>query len=169
MNKFKVVIVMLLCAVVFSACPLSPTVVIEHRFTIFKYKDGVDYSENMPNYYPVFSDKIGSSYYGSWRYELKTTPLANDYYAAVERRVDDVYLISLTIDEYIELDSLHLLTQAFIDSLPKDSNVYCEFYGTKGDRFSIDCWDHYGRGLDTAKLNLIIRNGELDKYFGKVK
>ncbi len=167
MNRFKVVIVMFLCAVVFSACPLSPTVAIEHQFTIFKYKDGVDYSENMPNYYPLFSNN--SSSYGGWRYELRTIPLTNDYYAAVERDVDDVYLTSLTIAEYIELDSLHLLTQAFIDSLPKDSNVYCEFYGTKGDRFSIDCWGHYGRGLDTAKLNLIIRNGELDQYFHKIK
>ena len=170
-NKFKVAVVMLLCMVAFSVCSPPGTLFEGEDFRIFKYNEGIDYSENMPDYYPQYSNKEDPSWYGGWRSMLKTTKLADNYYAARVRDVNDVYLTTLTIAEYIELDSLHLLTQAFIDSLPKDSNVYCDYYSAKLNAFIGSCWIRQGSGrvLDTAKLNLIIRNCELDKYFYKEK
>lgn len=167
-NKFNVVIVMLLCVVAFSSCFLDDyDSSMSYQFEIFKYNDGIDYSDKM-----TVHDSV--TYFYNYRGAvLRVTPLADNYYASYQwHLVDDVYFTTLTIEEFVELNSLGLITQALIDSLPKDSNVYQEFYDTGGKLSARDYYVEW-RGstdkLDTAKLNMIIRNKELDKYFIKRK
>lgn len=176
-NKFKVVIVML-CMVVFSSCFLDDWVdgSQDSLFYIFKYYDGKDYSDNMPYRHSLQDYHMQGYAYYSWEAGeggngVKVIPLANNYYANYHRDPNDVYFTTLTIDEYRDMADSGLITQALVDSMPKDSNVYCEFYGAKENLFTMRCWIRQGSGhvLDTAKLNLIIRNGELDKYFMKCK
>ncbi len=164
----------MLCMVVFSSCFLDDWVdgSQDSLFYIFKYYDGKDYSDNMPYRHSL---RDGYLYY-SWEAQeggsgIKVVALADNYYANHHRNDKDVYFTTLSIDEYRDKSASGLITQALVDSMPKDSNVYCEFYGSKANLFTMRCWIRQGSGyvLDTAKLNLIIRNGELDKYFVKHK
>jgi len=96
---------------------------------------------------------------------LCRTNLVNGYILGAENSVDD-YFTNITFTEMVKYnDSLGMSASFPRDSVFKrviDKNPYIEFYHDENSprRFELK---------DTAKINQIIKNGELEKYFKKLK
>ena len=111
--------------------------------------------------------------------EIKTLPAPSDVDTSGNRPlhlVEGYYLngssgpntgyLSLTMEEYSKYETP--LSRDSMYSLLIDKDPFIKFYARYDNKgFRDESVSPYG--IDTAKINAIIRQGELDKYFEKMK
>ncbi|MCY1722823.1 hypothetical protein OU798_20920 [Prolixibacteraceae bacterium Z1-6] len=161
-NKYCLKLLTLaLISLILSSCFLfnfdSPDDLIE----IHKFK-GQDYSNYVPVSLTDDKTKIHSAP-GLWPTQWPVK-LVNGYYLNGALGENSGY-VSITIEDYNEN-----YTKIGIDSLNKlviERDPYLEFYRGDLDDFWVEEGGYYG--IDTAAINNLIRNGNLEKYFNRLK
>ncbi|MEA1875151.1 MAG: hypothetical protein U9N51_12115 [Bacteroidota bacterium] len=134
---------------------------------IYVYKTKNDYSENVPVMLSNDKAKI-KSYPGlsdANNIRLKPEKLINGYYIVhIAQGINTGYL-SLTWEEYSQYE-LPISTDSLY-SLLIQKDPFIEYYTKyKDESFIVE---HGCFGTDTAKINNIILNGELELYFERLK
>jgi hypothetical protein len=130
------------------------------------YRTRADYSRNM--FVTLNTDKTAvSAFPGLDDIELTRLPqkLAKGYYLGTSRNGENgirSVVTSLTIDTYTSYVSADSLFKLVIDNDP-----FVEYYYTQ--KVSIIEFFTNDLGIDTVRLNEVINNNELDKYFNKLK
>lgn len=131
----------------------------DKSMSIYKFKSGKDYSNNVPVSLSNDRTKITSAPGPIDYWPMK---LANGYYLNGTMGLNSGYL-SLTKEQYnADIPGIDSMYNYLIDRDP-----YQEYYLTEdGDIFTEQGGPH---GIDTAFLNDLIRDGKLEKYFERLK
>lgn len=132
--------------------------------TIWVYKIRGDYANNVPVQLSADKTKIIGSPAGSintrWPVFLEDDFLLNGSFGP-----NSGYL-SITIEEWNQMD----ITPG-VDSLYKlliDKDPFISFYH-RDDKNNLFWTENGAYGIDTAHINLLIRNNQLEKYFKRLK
>ncbi|MGC9332460.1 MAG: hypothetical protein ACP5DZ_11400 [Bacteroidales bacterium] len=137
----------------------------DYSAMVFIYKTKNDYSDNM--FVPLSADKTRikscpdpQDPQDIYFYEKYPIKLANNHLLFCNYPIENIGFLSITKTEYMENydvapepDSLY--------SLLIDKEPFIEYYYVDGHFFN--------NGLDTAWINNIIINGELELYFERLK
>ncbi|MDR1730323.1 MAG: hypothetical protein LBR52_06645 [Prevotellaceae bacterium] len=126
------------------------------------YRTNNDYSQNVR--VTISSGKVSSDVW--WHYNVT---LINGYYAEMINVSTNIAYLSFIISEIEERrnNGEREFTREELEQYIIDSDPFIDYYEEKSD--------YYGQFklkngiIDVAKLNNIIENGELEKYFYKVK
>jgi hypothetical protein len=131
--------------------------------TIWVYKTKGDYANNVP--VQLSADKtriVGSPASINTRWPVS---LVDDFLLNGSGGPNSGYL-SITIEEWNQMD----ITPS-VDSLNKfliDTDPFIRFYH-RDDKNNFFWTKNGAYGIDTAHLNLLIRNNQLEKYFKRLK
>lgn len=135
--------------------------------TIWIYKTKNDYSDKVPVQLSKDKSEI-KSFPGPYDVDnrrFKPLNLIKGYYLNGSLGPNTGYL-SLTIEEYSKYETP--LSRDSMYSLLIDKDPFIKFYARYDDKgFRNENVSPYG--IDTAKINDIIRQDELDKYFERMK
>ena len=135
---------------------------------IFVYKTRQDYSRNI--YIRVNEEKTKVTSYPSLS-DIDTIEdklpkkLVYGYYLGTRRNGENgiqAVVTSATVYSYATVYNLDSLIKLVIDYDP-----FLEYYVSKDISFNNSLRNNFG--VDTSKLNTIIRHNELDRYFEKLK
>jgi hypothetical protein len=127
------------------------------------YKTKADYTENVKVYYDFDKSFIyaKSCWHGDWPLSITA-----GYVADREAPYPNTCFLNITYTEMYDKYKICMPGDSMMKIIILDP--YTEFY--ECDDYTVNFTNVNGyHGLDTAKLNLVIRNGELLKYFRKLK
>lgn len=154
-NILGVIIILFL----FNTCEKVMTV----DKTIWVYQTKGDYDTNVPvalSYDKTKINSIPGNINTRW-----PVALANNYVLNGSMGVNTGYL-SITIEDWIHMDitpSVDTLFKYLIDADP-----FISFY-QREDKNNLFWTENGAYGIDTAHINLLIRNNQLEKYFKRLK
>jgi len=165
MKTIVKIITLLLLTIAMIGCPIYNCIVDDYT-PIVVYRMNNDYSQNVR--VNISQGKVSSGV--SWNSSMVT--LIDGYYA--ERSMPpnmNVAYLSLTISEIMERrnNGEREFTREELEQFIIDRDPFIDYYSEKRDSYGQFVFKNHGIAIDTAKLNDIIRRGELETYFYKLK
>jgi hypothetical protein len=128
--------------------------------TIWVYKTKEDYSDKVTIELSKDKTRI-TSFYGPPDVQLRwPEKLADGYYLNGTLGVNSA-ILSVTKEEYMKQKLPFSIDSMF--SLIIDKDPFLEFYQYQGNEFVIE------GGFDTVRINTLIKNKELTRYFHRIK
>ncbi|WP_159518792.1 hypothetical protein [Sunxiuqinia indica] len=128
--------------------------------TIWVYKTKEDYSDKVTIELSKDKTRI-TSFYGPPDVQLRwPEKLADGYYLNGTLGVNSA-ILSVTKEEYMKQELPFSIDSMF--SLIIDNDPFLEFYQYQGNEFNIE------GGFDTVRINMLIKNNVLTKYFDRMK
>lgn len=128
--------------------------------TIWVYKTKADYSENVTVELSKDKTRI-TSFYGPSDVSLKwPKKLADGYFLNGTLGVNSA-ILSVTKKEYMKEEFPFSIDSMF--SLIIDIEPFLEFYQYEGNEFNTK------NGIDTVRLNVLVKNNRLSDYFTRLK
>jgi len=130
---------------------------------LYLYKFKVDYSQNVPVELSTEKSRITSAPGFIDELPLK---LIDDYYLGGTFGLYTGYL-SITIEEYNNNE-----VPLSIDSISKlliENDPFIEFYQFEDKNYIFKDENNLEYGIDTSFLNTLIKEGNLEKYFTRLK
>ncbi len=155
-------IILLLAGILNIFCSCEKVKVDDSIIQVYKFKEGKDYSNNVPVELSLDKSKITSN--SSCLSSIWPMKLDSGYFLNGSMGVNSGYL-SLTREEYNAYDimpGVHSLYKLLIEADP-----YLEYYEFSDDgTFSSE---NGAFGIDTLKINDLIRTQKLENYFERLK
>jgi len=154
-------IIILILVILNPFCSCEKVKVDDTIIQIYKFKSSKDYSNYVPVGLSDDKNRITSAPGNIYRWPVK---LIDDYYLNGSMGVNSGYL-SLTIEEHNAYE-----IKPGVDSLYKlliEKDPYLEYYQRNDNGTFRD--ENGAYGIDTAHINLLIRNNQLEKYFKRLK
>jgi hypothetical protein len=160
----KTLIMFLVCAqfIILTSCEwFEPSGAKDRNpVVVFKYKD-IDYSKNI--WIGMMNDE---RYFRRASFDtIWPVKLDNGYWACQDCALEGTAYLSITISEFISKYDNHIWPDSLNECCIIEKKPFQEFY-YRNDLDPREFFNGLGyHGLDTAKLNGLIREGKLEEHF----